>query len=92
MTAFPDEELPAVSRLFKPLLLSCALLIPCVSHAADAPKTAPAPLKLLSSSGFMNTMHAIAPDYEKTNRVKLTVKAPSTGAQTGGSVSRWLRG
>ncbi|MEB0120829.1 hypothetical protein QN391_08950 [Pseudomonas sp. CCI1.2] len=68
-----------MSRLFKPLLLSCALLIPCVSHAADAPKTAPAPLKLLSSSGFMNTMHAIAPDYEKNRGVKLTVQGPVKG-------------
>ncbi|WP_341520064.1 substrate-binding domain-containing protein [Pseudomonas sp. G.S.17] len=61
--------------LFKPVLLSCVLLSPGVSYADDAPQNTPVTLTLLSSSGVMGAVQAIAPEYEKTTGVKLAVKA-----------------
>ncbi len=68
--------------LFKPFVLSCALLSTGVIHAADAPKTLPVTLKVLSSSGFKGAILAIAPEYEKASGVKLQVTVAQASGPT----------
>ncbi|MDF5835212.1 substrate-binding domain-containing protein [Pseudomonas syringae] len=80
--AFPDEELPAVRLLFKPFMLSCALLSSSMIHAADAPETLPVTLKVLSSNGFKGAIQAIAPEYEKVSGVKLDVTVAQASGPT----------
>lgn len=67
--------------LFKTVLLSCAVLVTGVSYADDASKNPPVTLSVLSSSGVMGAVQAIAPEYEKISGVKLLIQAaPPRGA------------
>lgn len=70
--------------LFRPFMLSCALLSTGVAHAAQAPGTSPVTLTVLSSNGFKGAIQAITPEYEKASGVKLNVtlaQASGTAAQ-----------
>ncbi|MEQ7918458.1 substrate-binding domain-containing protein [Xanthomonas sp. WHRI 1810A] len=67
--------------LFKSVMLAGVLLSTGVIHAADAPKTLPVTLKVLSSNGFKGAIEAIAPEYEKVTGVKLDVTVAQASGQ-----------
>lgn len=69
-------------RLLKPLLLSCLMLSPDLSDAADVTKPAAVTLTLLSSAGIIGAIQAVAPEYEKLTGVMVKVQPAASLGQS----------
>jgi len=67
---------------FRPLLLTCIFLSSGLSDAADKPADRLVTLRLLCASGFISAAAAIAPDYEKSGAIRLTIVKAPTGGMT----------